>query len=274
MKRSIAVVMLCVLLPACNLELKKDAPPESDSGTAAPTAPAPMRTGLDIGDLEVTAVMHLVVTEKSVTDRVKLDTLLTATDVVTMQTADLSKPYPESLIIELQRKVTSDFSVQPGIIRGSIMRQINDEPNKEKIEDVIILLTKKTNLELVFALDALKGLKEYPETMSITLEGEGILLEEGADIESVDPATATAPPERMTRALSVNPLRINFVDGPAPLSSSGSANEELAEETASSETVASDAEEIPATDATEEPVTDAAPEVNSASDESASPAGE
>ncbi|MCL4217866.1 MAG: hypothetical protein KJ052_12785 [Candidatus Hydrogenedentes bacterium] len=274
MKRPIAALMLCVLLPACNLELKKDAPPASPSDIATPTSPAPMRTGLDIGDLEVTAVMHLVLSGTSTTKTVQADTLLTATDVVTMQTVSISKPYPESLMIDLQKKITSDFSVQPGIIRGEIMRQVDDKPEKEKIEDVLIVLGKKSGLEHVLAFDAFKGLDQYPETMLITLEGEGVLLDEGEDIEAVDPMTVTAPPERMTRALSVNPLRINFVDGSAPRFENAPADEEITEEAVPGEPSATDITETSSTDAPDAPALDAAPEEEMPVDDATPPAGE
>src|SRR5690606_19580354 len=127
-------------------------------------------------------------------------------------TVDVYQPYPEDLIVTFRVKPERAFPDTPVVIRGEIRVEGIEEPVGTFSG---VFGDQAFQKEVTGSVDLMDILNPVPTTALVTGWVEAVLMPEGTDEHSVDVATATAAPDRMTTYVG-NPIRVYFHDEPMP----------------------------------------------------------
>jgi hypothetical protein len=128
-----------------------------------------------------------------------------------MSTVTVKPPYPKELWVTFNLKAVQDFKDTPVVLRTKILadKQEIDSFSKVVAEQVMTAAP-------VHSTNVLAKLDTPPKTMLVYAQAEALLMPEGTDAATIDPATLTAVAGRQGTVIS-NPVRIDFVaEEPAP----------------------------------------------------------
>jgi hypothetical protein len=197
----------------------KLATPPAAPKTAAPPAsvladPAAAHV-TDIGDVEADLRIEATVADESLGAQVTAAEDRTVRNTLTMTTATVPPPPPAQLWLRFRVAPGKNvnYARHPVVVRGRILR---DNVPLDTFSTVLgaylhaqQTVAVGTVRPLDFKVDVLQGLAAPPPTMLVHGQAELILLPEGTDEATLDPATVTAEAGNQTTVLS-NPVRINF----------------------------------------------------------------
>jgi len=219
MRKWMALFAVAALVAGCSAE-KFVTPEEKANMTTVMEKGSPVHDVLTIGDVEGNTTVEANIPQELRGVNLKVEELSTRSrEVVTMATATVKPPYPESLEVRVVIHCKKQFRERPVAVRGTVYREL-DNADREAVGTFQTVLGSNavryqekdwlTEPPLQFSADALAGLDTAPETMLVYAEVEVVLTAEGTDEATLDPATATPPIPADASVMSSNPLRINF----------------------------------------------------------------
>jgi hypothetical protein len=197
----------------------RSAAPSPAPKTAAPPAGARADTAAahvtDIGDVEADVRIEATVADESLGAQVTAIEDRTVRSTLTMTTATVPPPPPAQLWLRFRVAPGKNvnYARRPVVVRGRILR---DNVPLDTFSTVLgaylhaqQTVAVGTVRPLDFKVDVLQGLAAPPPTMLVHAQAELMLLPEGTDEATLDPAAVTAEAGNQTTVLS-NPVRINF----------------------------------------------------------------
>jgi hypothetical protein len=161
--------------------------------------------GLNIGDLEQTVHLNIVLSERSQATNIRVQELTDRLDRVQLLTVLVAPPYPESLWLQPVVDSNNDFSEQPAIFRGVYRR------NNVALDSFAQVLSERRRNEYPMPpIDVLAGLSGVPDGLLLEVDLEGVLFPRGYDPAAIaDPAEATS--DAVTTALYATTVRVEFL---------------------------------------------------------------
>lgn len=241
-----ALVTLSVIICGCNPvpepTLKKTTAPEDGMPKRDPMQ-SRLALSKDRGDVEQTLHVEVVLAPESALPNIGVRKTEDSRPRLNLLELNVNPPYPSDLNLIVQGRTSNDFSTSPVVIR---MKLYLDDVEVGSLNGVV----GKAPFDTIFAqqtVDVWKDKTDLPKSMLVIARGEALLMPEGTDIATIDPATATTTPERIAQLMS-NPVRINIRGD----------DDTASDETAPSEATDSSvdvppAEPAPAVDAVESP---------------------
>ena len=203
MKRFLIVGCLMVLLAGC--------------GPMAPVKPKPGQGGPEtrdqssveknttIGDVEFAVHFNGTLDDRSKAPNITENTLMNPRKYVDLTTITVKPPYPESLWITFTSSSTKSFRDTPAALRATVYI---DDTAVDSF--TVIMGADASRQKETYSLDVLQKAGSVPKTALVRVQAEALLLPEGTDPATVDPATMTVSADRKGTVMS-NPVRINFV---------------------------------------------------------------
>lgn len=203
------IVVLGALLLGGSCRVRTEPPEPVDrpitpgAGAGAGAASATPERPVDVGDAEAALKITLTIPQP-VPANFGVEELKDARGNLDMVTANVAPPYPQKFDVALTVKSSKPFVERPLLVRLSVLR------DGQAIESQTVTVSgDATKNPFSYTFDALKGLTSAPATMLLHAQAEIIMLPEGTDVASIDPATVSGTPETTGSRVS-NPLRINF----------------------------------------------------------------
>jgi len=172
---------------------------------------------LNIGDVEAKVFINGTVVERSQGPNVKVEQMEARNERITFTTVDVSPPYPSEFWVNFQIRSEESYGKQPVVLRGRMLRDesLLGEFHTVLGRDATRGYTASPPLHS-YSCDILAGLDAVPESVLVLVEADVLLMSPGTPEASVDPVTAEVEAE-FRATIRSNPLRVNFVGGPAPL---------------------------------------------------------
>jgi hypothetical protein len=210
-----SILTAMVLLPACNPPAPVEVyTPEGEVRTPdGPSAPEDLplvqQSGLNIGDLEQTVHLNIVLSERSEATNITVAPLTDRLDRIQLLRIIVEPPYPESLWLQPVVDSNNDFSEQPAIFRGVYRR------NNVALDSFAQVLGERRRNEYPQPpIDILSGLPGTPDSLLLEVDLEGVLYPAGYEAGAIeDPARATS--DTMSTAMYGTTVRVEFVGRPA-----------------------------------------------------------
>lgn len=210
----VAVVAISMGLAACQKPEsgvpKGVAKAEMEMGPGGmPTRTEDVAPEFTVGDAETSIQLILELDAESVAENVKEEKVLTAKKLLSQSNVSVTPPAPASLWVRLRIKPIQPFVERAVVLRGVIerdgqpMASFNTVLGKYAMED-------EPNRPKLFRIDALKDLPSLPSSVLLFARAEVLLAPEGANEDTIDPATMAAAPGDVSVVIS-NPLRVNAV---------------------------------------------------------------
>jgi hypothetical protein len=166
---------------------------------------------LDIGDVEALARIEATAAKQSRGPGVTVGELRDLRERVNLVNVQLVQPYPEHFWLTVRITAAKTFGKTPVAVRAHVMAE-----DREVGSLATVFGETPWNQTVEKDVDVFAGLQSFPETMLVTVQPEGLLMPEGTDETKIDPLTATASPERITKSIFANPVRIDFVPAQTP----------------------------------------------------------
>lgn len=210
MKRLFSLLFILAIAPlliggSCRVRTSPNEPsakPAAPGEEGGPVAEA--EKPLDIGDAEAAISLTLNLPAEPAIPNVKAEDLRNMRGGLDLVTITVKPPFPKTFPLELTLKSKQPFAERPLAVRLAIFR------GNQQIGSQALTVAGDVRTPFSYTVDALQGLPQPPHTMLLHAEAEIVMLPEGTNPETVNPATATATPE-WTGAKVSNPVRINFV---------------------------------------------------------------
>lgn len=204
------VVAIVLTMFSCNLQ--RPWSPEDDQGLDPSDLPsvgvdtiAPVKT--DIGDAEQGIWLEGRLAAESADGRITSEEIKNRRDRLAIVNMTVPTPVPDALWIEYEAKVARNFEDTPVVLRVAVV--IDDEFTAGEIKAVFGKDAQRT--QQTFKVDLFSAFEQVPETFLAAIKGELILMPEGTDETTIDPATATSATSSM--AVQGNPIRVTIVPG-------------------------------------------------------------
>jgi hypothetical protein len=212
MKYVIWTMALLLMLDAGCFPEKKTEPAASASkeSTAAPlTSEGPIPPAkMDIGDVESQVTLQGTLAKESLGASVAAQEEKSKKNTMTMCTVTVQPPAPPQLFIAFSLKLPLALQKEPGVVvvRGQIMR---DNQPIQPFSTIFGGNAAPVNPIMEIKADALKDIQMPVQTMLLYAQANLILLPEGTDTATIDPAQVPNAPNHTATIMS-NPVRINF----------------------------------------------------------------
>lgn len=159
---------------------------------------------LEVGAVEATVQLEATLAERSQAANVTAEEMVNARSVLDLTTITVSAPTPPDLWVKFKVKCNQDFPETPVVMRAKVLME------GKEVDSFARILADNVRDTEEHTMDVMAKVTDPPESLLLYAQAELLLLPEGTDPASVDPATASAPGERRGSVIS-NPVRINFV---------------------------------------------------------------
>lgn len=179
---------------------------------------------LDIGDIEAGVDFQVTLDEANAPSNVSAENLLNQRKKLNLVTLTVNGARPAELWLNINLKTQLEFPERPVAARGRLIREL-EEGVKETFFtfQTVFDANASTRMRRVegdfppqhFRADLMQGLSDLPESMLVYAEMDVVMMPEGTDPATLDPATASNTPEDEGILLS-NPMRVNYIPGAAP----------------------------------------------------------
>jgi hypothetical protein len=204
MRKWVFVLTLLAALGACKpppLDVEpEDAPPES----ALPSDELAAEPELNIGDVEQGIDVEASLAPESKSAQIVATQLTDKMGRVKILRLEVSPPYPRELWLDYKVNARRNFVERPAVLRGRMLA----DGKRELASFALVLGSKATRNTFSTRINALEGVEAMPETLGIHVEAEALLLPEGTDEATIDPATASS--DETSGAVYQTAVRINF----------------------------------------------------------------
>jgi len=250
----VSLVVLFVTLSGCKPD-KPWSPDDLQDLNDEDPATAPLVVNVEektnIGDAEQGLWIEARLTPESITPGMVNDEIENRRGRLAIVNVTIPPPVPETLHAIYTINATRDFEKTPVVLRAQVM--VDGMP-VGSIHDVFGADAMIKDLQVT--VDLFSAFEQVPDSFLGTVEGELLLMPEGTDESTIDPATATST--ATSKAIQFNPIRVNIERGAAgvesPPQESGEDAGAIGEETA-----VPDSPESEATPETSEPESDSEP---------------
>jgi hypothetical protein len=237
----VSLVVLLVTLSACKPD-KPWSPDDPQDLNDEDLATAPLVVNVEektnIGDAEQGLWIEARLTPEAITPGMVNDEIENRRSRLAIVNVTIPPPVPETLHAIYTVNATREFEKTPVVLRAQVM--VDGMP-VGSIQDVFGINAREKKLQVT--VDLFSAFEQIPDSILATVEGELLLMPEGTDESSIDPATATST--ATSKAIQFNPIRVNIERGAAAVESlpqeSGEDAGAIGEETAAPDSPDSDA---------------------------------
>lgn len=181
------------------------------SASAAPVAPAVF----GVGDVETSLRLRVTLNAQSRGPNVRSQEDLSAKQEILRTTVDIYDPLPEELWATFELSCYADFPGHAAVVRVAMFSQPGDADPVEIGRFNVVLGDNARDRTTTVKANALEPLPQRPDTLLVYAKAD-IILFMNTEEDAVDPETATTDNPAMRAALLSNPMRVNFLGGPAP----------------------------------------------------------
>ncbi|NIA16620.1 MAG: hypothetical protein GWP08_21425 [Nitrospiraceae bacterium] len=206
----LCAVALVLTAASCNPKSPKQSYEESQRAEdkGAPVAGSGSATHeADIGDVETSLVYKAVLPEDFEVPNVAIEELINMKKGLDMVTATIQPPPPAELWVNFIVESKVSFEKFPVVFRSEVTR------NNEPVASYSVVLGPEANKEPhTFRFNAFEGLTDLPGKIVLHAHADVIMLPNGTDPVTVDPATVAGTPKTTGAALS-NPFVIRIEQG-------------------------------------------------------------
>lgn len=208
----LCTVVLVLSAASCNPKSPKQSFEEGQRAEAAQQGP-PVSSGAsasheaDIGDVETSLEYKAVMPEDFEAANVAVEELVNMKKGLDMVTATIEPPAPSEFWVDFVVESKTSFDKFPVVFRGEVTR------NKKRVASYSAILgadAKET--PHVFRFNAFEGLTDPPEKMVLHAQAAVIMLPNGTDPATIDPAQVAGTSSTTGAALS-NPFVIRIQQG-------------------------------------------------------------
>lgn len=187
------------------------ASPETESESTSTTQ---VVQPVDIGDADQGIWLHLQLGTDTVNADVTQDIGMDQARKIYLVTAQVRGELPAVFNLDTSVYLARQFPRDPVSVRPVLTIEAEYPDGREKAVKTLplkplVVANQTPTVDIVEKVNLLEHLDGKPTTMLLITKAEIVLHEHGTDPNTVDPATATGPPER-TGFIQSNPLRINF----------------------------------------------------------------
>ena len=261
--KHLTIPVIALILTAFACKPEKPWSPEDEQGleaddlaSVAVNAILPVKT--DIGDAEQGIWLEGRLAPESSGGLITSEEIKNRRDRLAIVNISVPAPVPDELWVEYDVKVGRNFEDSPVVLRTRVITE------STPVGTLAVVLGKEAQRNqtlrgqrITMKVDLFSAFEQVPDSFLAKIEGELLLMPEGTDESTIDPATATSSVS--SEAVQANLIRVTIVPGGA--SETGAPSEPAAP--AVTETVAP---EQPATDPAAPAPAEAAPAGDSPSD--------
>lgn len=209
MRRWLLVGLLAAMVVACRPEM----PPTGAEPAASASSVSDGGTGkppVNIGDVEQAVQIQVTLATEPLPPNYVQELMMDPRKDLNLARVTVSPPLPDALPVKVAITSRRGFPTTPVVLR---LKAYADE--REVGSYTAVLGKEADQNNLIWTVDPLAGVPGLPDSLLVLVKGEALLMPEGTDPATVDPATATVPPERHTSTVLSNPLRVTFEKGAA-----------------------------------------------------------
>ncbi len=214
MKRILILALISGLSSAC----QPSAPGPSAPGPAEPVGEEEVVHEIDLGDVEQAFHFNITLPERSKAPNVTVEENADFYQRVNYTEIHVTPPIPEELWLDVVLRCKDDLKGNPIVLRGKYLVAETQEPTQTReVQPFALLFAEKGFREIPQgSIEILQGFDSAPDSICVRVEAEALMLPRDMDLTTVDPATVTTSPDRVTEAITGTVVVVNFEQAETP----------------------------------------------------------